>query len=100
MRARIISRLQLGQAAVYPLLRQPLNEGQDYIPATTRVELLHSCADTRSLNEGQDYIPATTWSRGGQGMAASTALNEGQDYIPATTLTVWLTLAKKFDSAQ
>ena len=91
--------------------RHALNEGQDYIPATTLTPHFETQAAAQPLNEGQDYIPATTvrtpsgcGNSGGRSMRARIisrlqllpllrtrnglqALNEGQDYIPATTRT-------------
>ena len=65
-------------------MRNPLNEGQDYIPATTS-GLGGRCGRMFSaLNEGQDYIPATTIVLS-QVLIKRCTLNEGQDYIPATT---------------
>ena len=83
MRARIISRLQHQiQLGIYLFLGS-LNEGQDYIPATTWTTATSS-ERSPSLNEGQDYIPATT-RRPQRADNPRPALNEGQDYIPATT---------------
>ena len=62
----------------------PLNEGQDYIPATTR-RIGWGTAGCGTLNEGQDYIPATTGGATWESVQKFMALNEGQDYIPATT---------------
>ena len=84
MRARIISRLQLHITSGIIQLGSSLNEGQDYIPATTGLTVgPHRCH--WSLNEGQDYIPATTRASTKASPAVNAALNEGQDYIPATT---------------
>ena len=60
MRARIISRLQRERPPEVQMLPRSLNEGQDYIPATTCRRGGRRRVRPRSLNEGQDYIPATT----------------------------------------
>ena len=110
MRARIISRLQRVYAHVPGGFPFPLNEGQDYIPATTFGGAGGFGLRRGTLNEGQDYIPATTRpcvavhrQRRPRSMRARiisrlqldrqrvrvgriNPLNEGQDYIPATTV--------------
>ena len=89
MRARIISRLQRGLGTIFGVPPNALNEGQDYIPATTRdifirlgVRLRRSMR-ARIISRLQLLVvrsyPVNNW-----------ALNEGQDYIPATTsMTRW-----------
>ena len=84
MRARIISRLQRSKSKKKLYRYRALNEGQDYIPATTRLGTVKA-GTLGTLNEGQDYIPATTGERPPCSSHPPPALNEGQDYIPATT---------------
>ena len=109
MRARIISRLQRFTPVRSCSALPALNEGQDYIPATTCIAAEELDRSWIALNEGQDYIPATTPLTKPLGQAKqrrsmrariisrlqlealeelenpSKALNKGQDYIPATT---------------
>ena len=108
MRARIISRLQhqITHRRLQPPM--PLNEGQDYIPATTSSGLLPEFEGfTRSMRariisrlqhvDNRDRLVAQDRSmrariisrlqRRTEAAAAEEGgpLNEGQDYIPATT---------------
>ena len=108
MRARIISRLQRGGGGRECFCPNPLNEGQDYIPATTpappneRHSMLKRSMRARIISRLQHALSRDLRIGRARSMRARIisrlqpyadgkfetvirALNEGQDYIPATT---------------